>query len=332
MNQGGTEMVKKIVVFVFLVSFSTLFSQSDPRNDRIQQLTSIYGTQSAYRLGSGDLIEVNVYGVNDFRHDLRINSSGNVRIPLLGPIMVAGLTGAELEDKLAKLLDDGFIQDAQVSVFVKEYRSQPVFVLGAVRRPGQYQITLQLNFIDVLAMAGGLAPLADEVATIQRAHSGTSPDAHDDNGNSEPKMIEINLTDLLDEGELALNIPVQGGDVIHIPERELRVFYVIGDVGRPGTYELPKDLEVLVSQGLAKAGGPTRTAKMNSGILVRYDTQGTRQELAVNFSDILKGKRSDFPIQKNDVIFIPGSTAKEIGYGLLNIIPNTVSRAIVYPF
>jgi len=325
-------MTKKFVVFVLLGSFSTLFSQSDPRNDQIQQLTSIYGTQSEYRLGGGDLIEVNLYGVEDFQHNLRISSSGIIKIPLLGKIMVGGLTGAEIEEKLENLLNDGFIQDAQVSVFVQEYRSQPVFVLGAVKRPGQYQITQQLNFVDVLAMAGGLAPLADEVATIQRPHSGTSPDAQDDNSNSESKLIEINLTALLEEGELALNIPVQGGDVIHIPERELKVFYVIGDVGRPGTYELPQDREVLVSQGLAKAGGPTRTAKMNSGILVRYNGLGSRQELAVNFSDILKGKKSDFPIHNNDVIFIPGSTAKEIGYGLLNIIPSTVSRAIIYPF
>jgi len=325
-------MVKKIVVFVFLVSFSTLFSQSDPRNDQIQQLTSIYGTQSEYRLGGGDLIEVNVYGVEDFKHNLRISSSGVIKIPLLGTIMVGGLTGAKLEEKLANLLNEGFLQDAQVSVFVQEYRSQPVFVLGAVNSPGQFQITQPLHFIDVLAMAGGLGSLADEVATIQRAHSGISPNAQDDNGNSESEIIEINLKDLLEEGELALNIPVHGGDVINIPERELTVFYVIGDVGRPGTYELPQDRQVLVSQGLAKAGGPTRTAKMNSGILVRYDALGERQELAVNFSDILKGKKADFPIHNNDVIFIPGSTAKEIGYGLLNIIPSTISRAIVYPF
>ena len=325
-------MINKIVVLVILGSFSTLFSQSDSRNDQIQQLTSIYGTQSGYRLGSGDLIEVSVYGVNDFQHDLRINSSGSIRVPLLGPIMVAGLTGEELEEKLASLLNDGFLQDAQVSVFVKEYRSQPVFVLGAVSRPGQYQITQQLNLIDVLAMAGGLAEVADEVATIQRTHSKTSPDVQEGNSISESEFIEINLTDLLDGGELALNIPVQGGDVINIPERELHVFYVIGDVGQPGTYELPQDRQVLISQGLAKAGGPTKTAKQNSAILVRYDELGARQELAVNFSDILKGKKADFPIQNNDVIFIPGSTAKEIGYGLLGVIPSTISRAIVYPF
>ena len=120
-----------------------------------------------------------------------------------------------------------------------------------------------------------------------------SPDVQDGNSISQSKFIEINLTDLLEEGELALNIRVQGGDVIHIPERELQVYYVIGDVGRPGTYELPKDIEVLLTQGLAKAGGPTKTAKQNSSILVRYDELGTRQELAVNFSDILKGKKAD---------------------------------------
>ena len=319
-------MIKKIVVFVFLVSLSTLFSQSDPRNDQIQQLSSIYGTQAEYRLGSGDLIEVSVYGISDFKHDLRINSSGSIRIPLLGPIMAAGLSAAELEEKVGNLLSDGFVQDAQVSVFVKEYRSQPVFLLGAIRRPGQYQITQQLNLIDVLAMAGGLSPQADEVVTIQRAHSKATPDAHDDNGNSDSKIIEINLTDLLDNGELALNIPVQGGDVIHIPEREVEVFYVIGEVMRPGSYELPKDGTLLLTLALAQTGGPMKTAKMNSGVLVRYDEQGTRQELAVKFSDMLKGKAPDFPIQANDIIFFPGSNFKTIGYGLLGIVPSTVSR------
>lgn len=70
---------------------------------------------------------------------------------------------------------------------------------------------------------------------------------------------------------------------------------------------------------------------MSSGLLVRYDEQGTRQELAVNFSDVLKGKGLDFPVQTDDVIFIPGSNFKTIGYGLLGIIPSTVSGAVIYP-
>jgi len=106
----------------------------------------------------------------------------------------------------------------------------------------------------------------------------------------------------------------------------VKVYYVIGEVMSPGAYQLPADRTLLLTQALAQAGGPMKTAKMNSGLLVRYDEQGTRQELAVNFSDLLKGKKADFPIQSNDVIFIPGSNFKNIGYGLLGSIPSTITR------
>lgn len=318
-------MIWKFLLILLILDPHILFAQDQDLNKQIQQLSFFSSTDTQdYRLGPGDLIEIKVFEVDKFDQLVRISSSGTVTIPFLGKVPAAGRTGAELEAQLAGLINSRkLIRNPQVSVFVKEYRSQPVFVLGAVNQPGQYMIVQQLNLIDIIAMAGGLAPRADEVATIQRAHSGTTPDAHDD---SESQIIEINLTSLLDKGELGLNLRVQGGDVIHIPEREVKVYYVIGEVMSPGAYQLPADRTLLLTQALAQAGGPMKTAKMNSGLLVRYDEQGTRQELAVNFSDLLKGKKADFPIQSNDVIFIPGSNFKNIGYGLLGSIPSTITR------
>ena len=103
-----------------------------------------------YRLGPGDLIEIAVFGVDKFKHTLRISASGMIKVPLLDPVMAAGLTAAELEERLASLLEGDIIRHPQVAVFVREYKSQPVFVLGAVKAPGQYQITQQLRLIDVL--------------------------------------------------------------------------------------------------------------------------------------------------------------------------------------
>src|SRR5207244_3053027 len=122
---------------------------------------------------------------------------------LLDPIKAAGLTSADLEHRLAALLQDEVIKDPQVSVFVKEYRSQPVFVLGAVKTPGQYQISLQLRIVDAISMAGGLLPNADDVAVIQRSS---------DDGE---QTLQVNLRDLLEKGDLSLNAVVRGGDVIH---------------------------------------------------------------------------------------------------------------------
>src|SRR5712675_891428 len=130
-----------ILIGLLLVSTSGLHAQSVNRDDRIKELASSSKPPDAeYRLGAGDLIEIAVFGVDSFRHTLRINASGVVKLPLLEPVMAAGLTPIELEQQLALLLSKDVIRNPQVSVFVKEYRSQSVYVLGAVRNPGQYQI------------------------------------------------------------------------------------------------------------------------------------------------------------------------------------------------
>ena len=99
------------------------------------------------------------------------------------------------------------------------------------------------------------------------------------------------MRELLEKGDIALNVVVRGGDVIHIQERLPQTVYVIGEVNRAGAYQLPPKQELRVSQMFAWAGGPMKTAKMSEGILLRYNAQGERQELPVNFAEILKGRR-----------------------------------------
>ncbi len=308
-------------------------------NERIRQLSFLNRTDSEYRLGSGDLFEVRVYGVEGFQYDMRVNSRGLITFPFLGAVEARGMTPAELEDQIRVKLAAGLIRNPQVSVFVKEYRSQPVFVLGAVKLPGQYQVVTQLNLVDVIAMAGGLVPeKAAERAFVQRRIKAedtvSEPPTTDlqarNTDMSRGSVVEIDLQELLEKGDLSLNIPIRGGDVIHVPERKRDLFYIVGEVTRAGAYEIPPKNTVLVSQAIAWAGGPMKTAKLNKGILVRYDGNGGRQEIAVNFKHIIEGKKSDFRVQPNDIVFIPGSTAKTIGYGLLGAIPTTASGAVVY--
>jgi len=264
--------------------------------------------------------------------NLRINFKGQLNLPLVGPITAAGLTPSELEEEIGSKLDGRFIRDPQVAVFVKEYRSQPVLVLGAVNQPGQYQIVHQLNLIDVIAMAGGLhMALAGDHALVQ------TRGALAGNGRGEtrsqlqtPEIVEIDLKALFEGGDLSLNIPVQGGDVVRIPQRKVEFFYVVGEVHSAGAFKMPLGTEIFVSQAVTWAGGPMRTAKLDEGILVRYDGNGGRQEFAVNFSDIIKGKKPDFLVQANDIMFIPGSGIKTFGYAMLGIVPSSLSQAFIY--
>jgi polysaccharide export outer membrane protein len=288
--------------------------QNTDADQRLQALASLPRANAEYRLGPGDLIEVGVFGVDEFRHTLRIAASGLVKLPLIEPVMATGLTAAELEQRLTSLLGSDVIKNPQVSVFVKEYRSQPVYVLGAVRSPGQYQITLQLRIVDALSLAGGLLPTAGDEAVIQRP----TPAGGE-------QIIRVDLANLLERGDLSLNVLVQGGDVIHVRERPIETIYVVGEVNRAGAFTKPPKQDLRVSQVIAWAGGPMKTAKLNKGMLVRYSEDGKRQELPVNFKDILNGKVEDFLVQANDIIFLPGSTIKNLGYGVLNGLPGTVA-------
>jgi polysaccharide biosynthesis/export protein len=319
-------------VCLVLLCWVTLSAQDAGRNDQVAQPSSVANADPEYRLGPGDLIEIAVFGVDKFKNTLRISASGMIKVPLLDPVMAAGLTAAELEERLASLLDGDIIRHPQVAVFVREYKSQPVFVLGAVKSPGQYQLTQQLRLIDVLAMAGGVLPTAVDTVVIQRGPESVIQRAPESGGNdtseghsSSDEIIKIDLQALLGKGDLSQNIRVRGGDVVHIEERQSHVFYVIGEVNHAGAFPLPPKQPVRVTQAISAAGGPMKTAKMNQGILVRYAENGDRQQLAVDFSDILKGKKEDVMIRPDDVIFVPGSNIKNIGYGVIATAPSALA-------
>jgi len=357
-------MLKKVVILSLLSCFPVLFAQTQNGpampagqspagqapaggaqdsanrnwNQRIQEL-SFNSASVDYRLGAGDLITVDVFGIEGFGRNLRISSTGTITLPYIGSVKAAGLTTSELEQELGKTLEGRFIKNPQVSVFVVEYRSQSIFVLGAVQKPGQYQITSPLRLIDAIGLAGGLnLEGADNYAVIQKKGATSGPTAEAATGvqkvaaTTVPKTesIRVNLKDLLENGNMDLNLQIAGGDVVQVPERQIARFYVIGDVNRPGAFELPREENMFVSQALAEAGGPLRTAKASKAVLVRWDQKGQRQELPINVSEIMKGKQPDLALQANDVLFLPGSTAKSVGYGLLGVIPGTISSTVVW--
>jgi len=329
----ATAVVQGLLLVLAAVSAS---AQEVDINQKITQMSSLGKSDPEYRLGPGDLIEVGVFGVEKFTQTLRINASGLLKLPLIEPVKATGLTAAELERKLATLLDGEVIKNPQVSVFIKEYRSQPVFVLGAVNHPGQYQITQPLKLVDLLSMAGGLLPTASDEALLQRriepppGESESAEPATAKQETAKQETVKINLQQLLEKGDLSLNIPVRGGDVLQIQARPAQLVYVIGEVNRAGVFPLPEKRDLRVSQAFAYAGGPMRTAKLSEGILVRYDEKGERKQVAVDFGQILKGKAEDFLVRPDDVIFVPGSKAKNVGYGLLQIVPSTLTAAIYH--
>lgn len=120
-----------------------------------------YEGQSQYRLGAQDLIDVSVFGVEELSKTVRVNSNGQISLPLIGTVMAGGLTVPELEADLARRYAADYLQHPQVTVFIKEYASQRITLEGAVKQPGIYPITGKISLLQAIAEAKGLDPLAD---------------------------------------------------------------------------------------------------------------------------------------------------------------------------
>ena len=115
-----------------------------------------YSGASDYRIGAQDLLNISVFGVEELNKDVRVNSNGQVSLPLVGTVMAGGRTIPELESDLAKKYAAGYLQNPQVTVFVKEFTSQRITLEGAVAKPGIYPLTGRTTLLQAIALGGGV--------------------------------------------------------------------------------------------------------------------------------------------------------------------------------
>jgi len=307
-------------ILAFALFTPALAAQDLDAAGRMRQLTSLPAVAVApdRKLGPGDLIEISVLGVSDLAQLVRIGSGGIITMPVLGSVVAGGLTPLELQERIASMLKEReLVREPQVSVFTREFRSQPVYVLGAVNQPGQYMATTQLRLLDALSLAGGLdLKRAAGHLLIQRRRDTPDPPRapfqfEERESLQSSGRIRINLTDLLDNGDLSLNIPLETGDVIQVPEKETEQFYVVGDVQRPGAFPFGAQRGVTVLTALSFAGGFGRTAKPeHARILREVAGQKTRQHIEVDIKKVMLGKAEDLALRPEDLLVIPTSGSK----------------------
>lgn len=137
------------------------------------------GMDPNYRISPNDLMAFDVFGVPDMKRDLRVNAAGEVALPLIGQVPVAGLTVQAAEQRIAARYEEKYLQDPQVSLFVKEFTTQRVAIEGAVLRPGIYPVTGELTLLRALALSGGFAPYADvsKIVVYRNASGGAREQA-----------------------------------------------------------------------------------------------------------------------------------------------------------
>ena len=266
-----------------------------------------------YRVGPDDLLEIEAYNVEEVKKTVRVNSQGEIALPLVGVINVKNMTTSQIEKAISDGLEK-YVQETVVTVFVKEYHSQRISVVGAVRNPQAYAVTGQRYLIDMLMMAGGLTEGAGVIAYVIRPPKSNSSNNH-------TETIVIDLEDLLFNGNLSLNIPVFSGDVVSVPKGG--VFFVDGSVKDPGVFTMRGKTTVL--QAITMAKGVTGEAKLSDIRIFRNNDKGGRDTIVVDYEAIKTGDSPDILLVENDIIIVPKSGIKSFFNGFVNSLRGLIS-------
>jgi polysaccharide export outer membrane protein len=286
----------------------------------------------AYKIGIGDLLIVRVFGHTDLGGEFPVGNQGTIRLPFSQELQAACKTELELSSDISEKLKK-YLRQPQVDVVVKEYRSQPVSVIGAIVHPSRFQLQRRVRLLELIANAGGPAPNAgSNVFVIHNPDQGVcdSVDKPSDESGSaatsevadtgKPIFSTYKLKELM-QGAPDANKFVSPGDIVSIPEADK--IYVTGQVIRPGALPLQGGLTLL--SAIAQAGGFESEADKKNVKLIRPGPDGKRQEQEVNAEDIEKHKADDPLLLPNDLIQVPSSTLKNIRKSLMQIVPATVA-------
>jgi polysaccharide export outer membrane protein len=235
-----------------------------------------------YRLGSGDLVRIQVFQNPELTVETRVSETGAITFPLIGEVVIGGLTIADAEQTVAKRLAAGnFIERPQVNIVLVANRGNQVSVLGHVNRPGRFPLeTFDIRLSEMLAVGGGIAVGGADVAII----TGTR--------NGKPFRREVDIAAMFLEKGMEQDFIVAAGDVIYV--HRMPMFYIYGEVQRAGSYRVER--RMTVRQALAQAGGPTNRGTERGIRIYRRGADDKVESLSPSLSD---------RIQPDDVLHVP---------------------------
>ena len=237
-----------------------------------------------YRLAPGDALHIIVYQNPDLTTEARVSENGQINFPLIGTVSVGGLSIAQSQAKIEKMLrDGGFVLKPQVTMQTMTIKSSQVSILGQVAKPGRFPIEIVGSKVsEMIAAAGGVVPGGADIVTLVGNRDG------------KPVKIDIDLPLVLQQGRADLDVPVENGDIIYVDRAP--TFYMYGEVQRPGQLRLERGMTLM--QALAQAGGlsPRGTER---GIKVhRKDATGAIKIVELKMND---------PVERDDVIYVKES-------------------------
>jgi polysaccharide export outer membrane protein len=282
--------------------------------------------QQEYVIGEGDLLRITVYDNPDLTTDARVSGEGKISFPLIGEVTVNEMKVANAEKTIARLLEAGYIVKPQVNIFIAEYKSKKVTVLGEVTKPGIVVLRGASTLLEVISDAGGITLNAGDSIVITRKIIKPSPERilirslaektdkddnkekdvlnaalgkltekndKNENMNNEELNVIVDTKRLFEEGDVTVNVPVQAGDSVYVPKAAF--VYVNGEVRNPGAYKITKGLSVL--KAITIAGGFTIKASEGRTKIIRMTEKG-EIKIKAKFDDL---------VMPDDIIQVPES-------------------------
>lgn len=267
----------------------------------------------ALRISAGDLLDLTVFDTPELSGKLRVSENGLIELPLAGSLSVSGMTAEEAVAAVEMALKSrDILKTPHVTIFIAEYATQGVTVLGEVKAPGIYPLLGSHGLLDMISVAGGVMPTAGKAITVTRKADPVHP-------------IIVQLQSKPGENAEA-NVDIEPGDIINVSRSG--VVYVVGDVLRPGGFLIENNDKLMVLQAIALAMGTNRTAALNNAKLIRKTPSGPI-ETTIPLKSILANKSPDMALEDGDILFVPTSTGKAIIAGVTNSMP-TIASAVIY--
>jgi polysaccharide export outer membrane protein len=283
-----------------------------------------------YVLGANDQVLVRARDVEEINEKpFRIDAEGNINLPLLGRIRAGGMTVQELETDLVRRLRE-YVREPQVIVIVTQFRSEPVFFVGAFKNPGIYPLQGRRTLVEMLTALGGLLPNASRhIKITRRSEYGAIPlpNALDD---PEKKIstVEISMGSLRENVNPAEDILLQPYDVISVERAEL--IYMNGEIGKASGLELGERDSISITQALTLSGGFSRDANQTKVRVLRpVENTNRRAEIEINVKRIFEGKDNDFPLLPNDLLYVPRSYKRTIFSTLAQLTIQTLPVTLI---
>jgi polysaccharide export outer membrane protein len=291
--------IRRLVTLIAFVALNCAVGQ----RPALRESTADSASLPVQKIGPDDLLGLTVYDSPELTRNIRVSRDGSIRLPMLRQrIQVAGLWPAEVETAIAEALKkEEVMVDPVVSVSVSEYRSRPIKVVGAVKRPITFQASGEVTLLDAISRAEGLSDDAGPELLISKSQPGSD-------GKPMTLVQRVPVKALIDAADPESNLRLEGGEEIRVPDAGK--VYVVGNVKKPGAFAIKDSSETSIMRLLALSEG-LLPYSAKQAFIYRKEASGGKNEIPIDLEKIIQRKAPDVTLIANDVLYVPDRAGRK---------------------